>query len=395
MRCFLDASLSTASRAVRKLAVVAIVAVAATAAMAEPIPSIDEIPSDIASAYPQLVEERSQLVGERQRLHAKNDRHNAACSAVEEGSAADAACISALAGLEAEIDAHIQRTNSFNAKVRGYVGQRPSKLCPAIRAKLDSAQAIDRRARLAYDVYSVFGQPEQGMLQPWEAPPGFKLLSNDIGQLRQMLPGKSAAEIADLIAPPDSAYRAAIYADAKTGAIFVVFRGTTDWADYRDANIPNQLHLGSDYLRRAQVLGRAIKSYADRRGQPVEFIGHSLGGALATWAGINTGAKVSAFNAENIKGISLTGEARGKLGRQITNYVIAGEIVTGVQTADPALGREVELLLPDASDTKHPLKAQDDPLERHRMGVVMFAAQNQLDALKKEYTANRCDRGTE
>lgn len=87
----------------------------------ENIPAIQELPARVAAGRPDLVARRAALLSERQALHAKKDSYNAACSAVEEGSAREASCRGAGAALRAEIKAHVRQSVDFNVTVKAAV----------------------------------------------------------------------------------------------------------------------------------------------------------------------------------------------------------------------------------------------------------------------------------
>lgn len=81
-----------------------------------PVPS--EVPLTIRSAErQQLAARRSALMTERDALRSEATRHNEACSAVTEGSAADAACIAAQQRLTARIAAYRGEVERFDAAV--------------------------------------------------------------------------------------------------------------------------------------------------------------------------------------------------------------------------------------------------------------------------------------
>jgi hypothetical protein len=82
------------------------------------MPPIKELAAVVAARHPDLVAQRASLLNERQALHAKNVSYNAACSAVEEGSAQETSCRSAGSQLQTEIKLHLRRSADFNAMVR-------------------------------------------------------------------------------------------------------------------------------------------------------------------------------------------------------------------------------------------------------------------------------------
>ncbi len=89
-----------------------------TAAAQAPMPI--QVPADVRSAErEQLLSRRSALITERDALRGEATRHNDACSAVTEGSAADAACIAAQQRLTDRIAAYRGDVDRFNAAVAG------------------------------------------------------------------------------------------------------------------------------------------------------------------------------------------------------------------------------------------------------------------------------------
>lgn len=92
-------------------------------AAANGVPALAKIPPNIASIYPNLVNQRAQLVQERNRLHFLINQHNTNCSSVIEGSAQAEACKSEQQTLSAELGAHIQKSDSFDAQVASEIQQ--------------------------------------------------------------------------------------------------------------------------------------------------------------------------------------------------------------------------------------------------------------------------------
>jgi hypothetical protein len=82
------------------------------------MPAIKEVAAVVAARRTDLVTQRERLLSERQALHARNDSYNAACSAVEEGSAQETACRKAGSQLQGEIRLHLRETADFNTIVR-------------------------------------------------------------------------------------------------------------------------------------------------------------------------------------------------------------------------------------------------------------------------------------
>lgn len=86
------------------------------AAAQAPVPA--EVPAAIRSAeHRQLTSRRAALLTERETLLSEARRHNQTCSSVTEGSAADAACITAQQRLTTRIAAYRAEVDDFNAAV--------------------------------------------------------------------------------------------------------------------------------------------------------------------------------------------------------------------------------------------------------------------------------------
>jgi len=271
-----------------------------------------------------------------------------------------------------------------------------AKRCEGLRLGIEQMASASVRASLALDVYSLYDQTG-GWLAPWKAPPGYTLLSNDIRKDRQMFPGMSDLDIAGLIAPVGSSYRAAVYRHNKTRTIVLVFRGTTEQlADYTAANIPNEFGMWTKYFANARDLGRTLNHWADRNGYELEIVGHSLGGGMATAAALAAHVHTTEFNAEAFRSNHFEGGGADEdalAQKYVTNYVTSGEALTALQktyfsaqgiglVVGPALGHEVEL--PDWPGSPA------SPFERHEMWSVRLALHSHLETLKKDYADSGC-----
>jgi len=95
-------------------------------APAQQIPGLIELPANVAASNPDLVARRAALVEERATLHGKVSSLKARCGAVEEDSAADAACEQDKAALLAALNTHIQKSNDFNAAAQAAIAASPS-----------------------------------------------------------------------------------------------------------------------------------------------------------------------------------------------------------------------------------------------------------------------------
>lgn len=82
-------------------------------AQTEPIPELPEISAAVAKTDPSLLGKRAELVAERNALRDRVDRHNAACSEVEEDSAEEKSCLRAFEDIAAAVDSHIKASKKY------------------------------------------------------------------------------------------------------------------------------------------------------------------------------------------------------------------------------------------------------------------------------------------
>ncbi len=167
-----------------------------------------------------------------------------------------------------------------------------------------------RMADLAEDVY----ESARGEGKP---PPGWTRASEHPDQLKAMAPQLTDKQIADILHPEKSGYRAEIYlpdksvlgADAKP---VLVFKGSTGMIvdpaapggrresageDFLSNNIPQGLGLKTDYYDRAMGAAVLLK---DQPGFKFEMAGHSLAGGMASAAAAVTGVETTTFNAAGL-----------------------------------------------------------------------------------------------
>jgi hypothetical protein len=101
-------------------------------ALAQKIPALAIVPLELVASNPGLADRRAALVEERATLHGRVNSLNARCGAVEKDSAADVACQLEQTELGAALNAHIEKSNEFNAAVQaakdGASGCRPGDI---------------------------------------------------------------------------------------------------------------------------------------------------------------------------------------------------------------------------------------------------------------------------
>ena len=187
------------------------------------------------------------------------------------------------------------------------------------------------KAKLAQNVYGRAGQTINSFETMPDVPEGWFDISNDdqalasLGLKREMLFDQ----------PVDPNFFSRVYAPDKY--VFgddmnptVVFRGTRpevmqDW----DNNFSQGAGFDSSYYEKAVNIGRMISE----NGSKADIAGHSLGGGLASAAGMASGQQTWTFNASGLNpgtvekyGAQLMGD-----GSAITAYRVNGEVLTKLQ----------------------------------------------------------------
>lgn len=176
--------------------------------------------------------------------------------------------------------------------------------------KLAQGYHAQRMAGLAEDVY----ESARGEGKP---PAGWTRASEHPEQLRALAPQLSDKQIADMLHPDKSGYRAEVYLPDKSvlgpdAKPVLVFKGSTgaivDPAapggrresaseDFLANNIPQGLGLKTDYYDRAMDAARLLQRQPDFK---FEIAGHSLAGGMASAASAVTGVEATTFNAAGL-----------------------------------------------------------------------------------------------
>lgn len=192
----------------------------------------------------------------------------------------------------------------------------PALALAASAPRGDPSDAQVREASLlSADVYNDVASP----------PPGFRVASDaDLRELN-ITP--------DMLERPGSSFRARVYATGE-GAdtrYVVAFRGSSSGEDWRN-NFQQGFGLGSESYAKALLIGERLS----RSDANVSITGHSLGGGLASAAGVASGRDTITFNAAGLHD-STIGRARdiaaaaGQAEPNVTAYRVPGEILTFVQ----------------------------------------------------------------
>lgn len=214
----------------------------------------------------------------------------------------------------------------------------------------------------------------------------------------------------DMLTPADSEFRAGVFKKNGTGDYSVVFKGTTSGADWLQ-NLSQGATGYANYYSRATEIGRRAAGGVGYDGvESVKFVGHSLGGGLASAASHATGLPATTFNAA---GLHL-------FNRNIFNpppidaVRVRGEILTTVQSVVPiapgAVGTPYRLdpppnvasslsradlnwtdaLIPGKGVVKYGKAAIARAVDLHLMTAVNPAIEQQLGRKKAEAQAKNC-----
>lgn len=154
-----------------------------------------------------------------------------------------------------------------------------------------------------------------------------------------------------------SGFAADIYED-ENGRITLVFRGTEDWPDWTNANLPQGAFLPSRQYALAADLARQVQSAYPER--DITITGHSLGGGLAVLASSVTGFPAVTFNAAGVRDITF--DRHGSLApTNVTNYSILGDPLSSLQYSSVAIGMMPPFFrpMPGASGTQEIFVARD------------------------------------
>lgn len=221
------------------------------------------------------------------------------------------------------------------------VVQKCAKCCSAARAKLAELRELRDQADVADAVYA------HPPLPYIPGPPADAAAAKYVKL--------TDAELADVgLTPRDlkiplTNFQAAVYRRVDNDALLVAFRGTDKLTDV-GADLVQGLNLPSAYYSRAQGIAARMSQALEEAGKPLPtFVGHSLGGGLASAAAWTSGAPASTFNAAGLSGMSkflgatwttLFGKAE-----EVTAMSVKGEVLTTAQ-------KYGSLLIPEAYRTK-------------------------------------------
>ena len=207
--------------------------------------------------------------------------------------------------------------------------QQCSQACRDICAEIAKVARLTDEGRIAEAMYKPPGE---------RSVPGFEEVTDPAELARLDLTPED-------LTPSDSGFRAGVFRRAGTSDYVVGFKGTESMEDWLN-NGGQAVRGTSDYYRRAQSIGRDVGSVAGTGGVGnVKFVGHSLGGGLASAAAHTSGLPATTFNSAGLHGFN-----RSWFNPPPIDAVrVDGEILTALQGAVP-------FLAPDAVGTPYRLR---------------------------------------
>ncbi|WP_354623037.1 hypothetical protein [Psychromonas sp. MME2] len=172
-----------------------------------------------------------------------------------------------------------------------------------------------------------------------------------------------------------SGYYARVYSDDFAKSPILVNRGTEmgsirDWA----TNVGQAMGFEVDQYQEAIAVAKTISGTTE--GENVRFVGHSLGGGLASAQSMVTGHSAITFNSAglNLKTVQDYGvKSFDNASTQIESYALNGEVLTWVQESSWLSG-----VAPDAIGHRNPLSVQNfshqsSPSMIDKHGMTYFA----------------------
>lgn len=207
--------------------------------------------------------------------------------------------------------------------------------CSAAKAKLRELQQWRQDADVANAAY---GRPPPKVI---EAPAGQIIPPKPIEpQILVESPeelAKAGLTPEDLTIPGTN-FGAVVYKTGEPPSYTVSFRGTEEWLG-SDMGANKDQGLGkfdTPYYSRAQEIGRNMEIKQLRNGvttPTTKFVGHSLGGGLASAAAVASNGNATTFNAAGLHNNTIT--AGGRTNGAVTAIRVKGEALTALQESTP------------------------------------------------------------
>ncbi|MEO0463336.1 MAG: hypothetical protein AAF127_09405 [Pseudomonadota bacterium] len=222
--------------------------------------------------------------------------------------------------------------------------------CTAICAEKAKVERFQDEANIADAMYDPIGERNVPGYTEITDPDELAKLDLSLGDLHPnradlLNMGMDPAKVARV---KESGFRAGVFQNNETGDYAIGFKGTTftsveDWKNNAQQGISSR----SDYYTRAKSIGRRASNKAGSGSVgDVKYIGHSLGGGLASAAAHTGGSPATTFNSAGLHGFNRSWFNAPPIDAVRVN----GEVLTALQGAVP-------LLAPDAVGTPYKVKA--------------------------------------
>ena len=266
--------------------------------------------------------------------------------------------------------------------------------CVPICNEIAKVEMFQEEAELAGAVYQPFGERNV---------PGYTEVT-DPEEL-----AKLDLTVEDLN-PEDSQFRAGVFKKNGTNDYKVSFKGTESGTDWYH-NIAQGTTSRSDYYSRAKLIGRDAASNAGRGDVgDVKFVGHSLGGGLASAAAHASGTPATPFNAAGLHWLHRSWFDAPP----IDAVQVKGELLTSAQSVVPIAPSGVgtpyriapptnvastleradlngwDAVIPIRGAYKYTKAAGARAVELHKMPAVKDALAQQKEALDAKAAAAGC-----
>lgn len=207
--------------------------------------------------------------------------------------------------------------------------------CTAAKQNLREFQIWRQDADLANAAYGrpppkVIAAPTNQIVPP--APIGAMSLVDDPTELE-----KAGLKPGDLKIDGTN-FGAVVYKSGEPPAYTVSFRGTEEWTG-SDMGANKDQAMGvndTPYYSRAQEIARKMEIHNLQNGSPsppTKFVGHSLGGGLASAAAVAVDGDATTFNAAGLHANTVA--AGGRPNGNIVALHVKGEALTNLQESSP------------------------------------------------------------
>ncbi len=209
-----------------------------------------------------------------------------------------------------ETTAHCQITGDKDDKLIEVALNSDNPEAKKLADQLKELNHVEEMAWLAKDVYNIDSA---------DAPPGWTKVSADPDKLAEL--GLKP----DDFAPERIGFKSALY--EKDGKYVLSIKGTESKEDWIHNGIQG-LGLEDEYYKHSIELAKKLKK-KKKIADNLEITGHSLGGGLATAAGVATGMKTTVFNPAGVH--PNTFKDYDVENADIDVYQLEGEILTTLQ----------------------------------------------------------------